>query len=228
MIEACEGQRETAMWLVCDQATHRKVRPRLRQARADADRAARAQRLSRKGTTLAELATQAGIDAAGLEATVREYNRGAVHGEDAAVRSRQRHRSTATSATPSTSPIRASRRSAQGPYYALKVVMGDLGTFDGLATNVVGEVLRRDGTAIPGLYAVGNDRAEHHGRQLPRRRHHARAEHDLRLHHGAGTWRRRHSGRRRAGRHKGLRRFVRRTSSCTMHAQRMHQRVRRR
>ena len=37
-----------------------------------------------KGDTLPELAKNAGIDAAGLEATVREYNEGAVKGEDPA------------------------------------------------------------------------------------------------------------------------------------------------
>ena len=54
---------------------------------------------------------------------------------------------------PNVAPIGA------GPYYALKIIMGDLGTFDGLTTDVVGRVVRHDGTAIRGLYAVGNDRA---------------------------------------------------------------------
>ena len=56
---------------------------------------------------------------------------------------------------------------AQGPFFAVKVIMGDLGTFDGLQTSVVGEVLRRDGSAIPGLYAVGNDRASMMGGKYP-------------------------------------------------------------
>lgn len=34
----------------------------------------------------------------------------------------------------------------QGPFYAVKVLMGDLGTFDGLRTSVVGEVLHSNGT----------------------------------------------------------------------------------
>lgn len=54
-----------------------------------------------------------------------------------------------------------------GPFYAVKLIMGDLGTFDGLATSVVGEVLRRDGTPIPGLYVVGNDRASIMGGNYP-------------------------------------------------------------
>jgi predicted oxidoreductase len=55
----------------------------------------------------------------------------------------------------------------QGPFYAIKLLMGDLGTFDGLRTSVVGEVLKRDGSTIPGLYAVGNDRASIMGGNYP-------------------------------------------------------------
>ena len=54
-----------------------------------------------------------------------------------------------------------------GPFYAVKVLMGDLGTFDGLQTRVTGEVLRRDGSTIEGLYAVGNDRASMMGGNYP-------------------------------------------------------------
>ncbi|MDP2404706.1 MAG: FAD-binding protein, partial [Hydrogenophaga sp.] len=54
-----------------------------------------------------------------------------------------------------------------GPFFAVKVIMGDLGTFDGIQTSVVGEVLRRDGRPIAGLYAVGNDRASIMGGNYP-------------------------------------------------------------
>jgi 3-oxosteroid 1-dehydrogenase len=42
------------------------------------------------------------------------------------------------------------------PFYAVKIVPGDLGTKGGLSTDVDGRVLRADGSAIPGLYAAGN------------------------------------------------------------------------
>ena len=45
--------------------------------------------------------------------------------------------------------------------------MGDLGTFDGIRTTPVGEVLTRDDAVIPGLYAVGNDRASIMGGNYP-------------------------------------------------------------
>jgi 3-oxosteroid 1-dehydrogenase len=45
---------------------------------------------------------------------------------------------------------------ARPPYYAAKIVPGDLGTKGGLRTDARARVLRTDGTAIPGLYAAGN------------------------------------------------------------------------
>ena len=49
----------------------------------------------------------------------------------------------------------------------MKVRRGDHGTFDGLRTSVVGEVLRNDGTPIGGLFAAGNDRASVMGGNYP-------------------------------------------------------------
>ena len=166
LTRACEGQKETAMWLVCDKTTLGKyglgfVKP----APMPLGSHLRNGYLV-KGETLAELAKNAGIDAATLEATVAAYNVGAARGEDPAF-----HRgSTAFNrylADPTHQPNPCVAPVAQGPFYAVKVVMGDLGTFDGIKTSVVGEVLKRDGTAIEGLYAVGNDRASIMGGNYP-------------------------------------------------------------
>ena len=54
-----------------------------------------------------------------------------------------------------------------GPYYALKVIMGDLGSFDGIRTDVMGRVLNEHAETIPGLYAVGSDRASIMGGNYP-------------------------------------------------------------
>jgi predicted oxidoreductase len=43
----------------------------------------------------------------------------------------------------------------------------DLGTFDGLTTDTVGRVLGIGSKPIPGLYAVGNDRASIMGGNHP-------------------------------------------------------------
>ena len=166
MIEACRGQPETAAWLVCDRATLAKyglgiVKP----APMPVGRFLRNGYLL-QGRTLAELAQRAGIDPAALEATVREYNEGAVHGED-----RQFGRGTTSFnrylADPARQPNPCVAPVGRGPYYAVKLVMGDLGTFDGLATTVEGQVLRPDGTPVPGLYAAGNDRASVMGGNYP-------------------------------------------------------------
>ena len=45
---------------------------------------------------------------------------------------------------------------ATAPFYAVKIVPGDLGTKGGLCTDGRARVLRADGTPIPGLYAAGN------------------------------------------------------------------------
>lgn len=166
MIKACAGMEETAMWLVCDKAALSKyglgyVKP----APMPISGFVRNGYLF-EGRTLAELAARAGIDAAGLEQTVREYNRDAVRGEDPAYgrgsTSFNRYLADAEhKPNPCIAPV------GQGPFYAVKVLVGDLGTFDGITTSVVGEVLRRDGTPITGLYAVGNDRASIMGGNYP-------------------------------------------------------------
>lgn len=158
--------KDTAMWLVCDQATISKyglgyakpapmpLGPFVRNGYLV------------KGATLRELAQKAGIDADALERTVREYNEGAVQGED-----RQFGRGSTSFnrylADPNHKPNPCVAPVGNGPYYALRVVVGDLGTFDGITTDVVGRVLDAGNQPIPGLYAVGNDRASVMGGNYP-------------------------------------------------------------
>ncbi|MEO5794292.1 MAG: FAD-dependent oxidoreductase [Rhodoferax sp.] len=166
LVRACAGERETAMWLICDKTTiaqyglgYAKPAPMPLGGHVRSGYLA-------KGKTLAELAANAGIDPAGLEQTVRAYNVGAVHGQDPAFH-RGSTRFNRYLADPDHQPNPCVAPVQTGPFYALKVVMGDLGTFDGIQTSVVGEVLQRDGSAIPGLYAVGNDRASVMGGNYP-------------------------------------------------------------
>ena len=170
LIRACAGQKETAMWLVCDKATIGKyglgyAKP----APMPLGGLVRNGYLV-KGDTLAELANNAGIDAAGLMQTVRDYNVGAFKGEDPAfgrgTTAFNRYLADPENKpNPCVAPIGETAK--EGPFYALKVIMGDLGTFDGIKTSVVGEVLKRDGTPIEGLYAAGNDRASVMGGNYP-------------------------------------------------------------
>ena len=166
LIRACEGQSETVMWLVCDKSTLAKyglgyVKP----APMPIGRFLRNGYLF-EGRTLADLARATGIDATGLEATVRAYNVDAVRGEDPAF-GRGRTSFNRYLADPEHRPNPCVAPVQTGPFYAVKVLMGDLGTFDGLQTRVTGEVLKRDGSVIEGLYAVGNDRASMMGGNYP-------------------------------------------------------------
>lgn len=166
MIEACADSKETAMWLVCDRRTLAKyglgyakpapmpLSPLLRNG------------YLLKGDSLAELARNAGIDAQGLEQTVRDYNLGARQGQDLQF-GRGSTSFNRYLADPAQQPNPCVAPIGEGPYYAVKVVMGDLGTFDGLRTSVVGEVLDANQQAIDGLYAVGNDRASIMGGNYP-------------------------------------------------------------
>jgi succinate dehydrogenase/fumarate reductase flavoprotein subunit len=166
MIEACRGEKETAMWLVCDAATIGKYGLGYAKPSPMPLGGLIKKGYLRKGKTLGELANACGLDPAGLEATVREYNVGAQEGIDArfgrGTTSFNRYLADpANQPNPCVAPI------GKGPYYAVKVIMGDLGTFDGLRTTTVGQVLRDDGSIVQGLYAVGNDRASIMGGNYP-------------------------------------------------------------
>ncbi len=111
-----------------------------------------------QAATLRELGEACGIAPAALEGTIRRYNVGAQAGEDPEFG----RGSTAFNRflgdpehkpNPNVGPV------GKGPYYALKLTMGDLGTFDELTTDTVGRVLDAQSKPVPGLYAVGNDRA---------------------------------------------------------------------
>jgi len=169
MIKACArlgDGRETAMWLVCDAKAMAKyglgyVKP----APVPHGRFLKNGYLF-KGDTLEALARATGIDAAGLTRTVARFNEDAAQGEDHQFE-RGRTSFNRYLADPEVKPNPCVAPLAHGPFYAVKLVMGDLGTFDGIRTSAVGEVLRADGSAIAGLYAAGNDRASMMGGNYP-------------------------------------------------------------
>ncbi len=53
---------------------------------------------------------------------------------------------------------------SEGPFYAMPVVPGDVGTYGGVVTDETARVLRDDGTVINGLYATGVSTASVMGR----------------------------------------------------------------
>ena len=54
-----------------------------------------------------------------------------------------------------------------GPFYAVKVVPGDLGTCGGIRADGLGRALRPDLSVIEGLYATGNAAGNAFGRVYP-------------------------------------------------------------
>ena len=119
-----------------------------------------------RGQTLRDLAQQIGADADTLEQTVSDFNGPARKGEDPEFGkgSTSYNRSLGDpehTPNPCVAPIET------GPFYAVKLVIGDLGTFAGLRTDAQARVLDDDGRPVGGLYAAGNDAASIMGGNYP-------------------------------------------------------------
>jgi len=112
----------------------------------------------REAATLNDLARMIDVDADELTKTVGKYNEDAVHGEDTLFGrgSNDYHKYTGD---PNHQPNPCMRPLQSAPYFAVQIFPGDLGTAAGLGSNNDAQVLGRDGNAIPGLYACGNDMA---------------------------------------------------------------------
>ena len=119
-----------------------------------------------KADTLDELAGQIGVDATGLAATVLQMNDYARSGIDkdfargGNVFDRY-YGDVNVKPNPCLAPI------AKGPFYAMRLDAGDIGTKGGLLTNAEAQVVRADGSPIPGLYAIGNTSASVMGTAYP-------------------------------------------------------------
>ncbi|MEV0853424.1 FAD-binding protein [Nocardia fluminea] len=113
--------------------------------------------LIRSAPDLAGLAAEIGVPAEALRDTVGRFNGFARDGHDAdfgrGVSAYDNYYGDPTLATPALDVL------DKGPFYALRVRIGDLGTKGGLVYNADAQVLRADGSPIPGLYAVGNTSA---------------------------------------------------------------------
>ncbi len=116
--------------------------------------------------TIPELAGKIGVDADGLVRTVERFNGfaqvsvdGDFHRGDSAY---DRYY-----ADPTNKPNPSLGELTQPPYYAVKMVPGDLGTKGGVRTDVHGRALRDDGAVIEGLYAAGNVGAPMMGHTYP-------------------------------------------------------------
>ena len=166
MMKAARPGEEIAAYLVCDHRTLRKYglgcvppfpMPLKRHLRDG---------YLMRGDTLEQLASRAGIDAAGLKANVEKFNALARSGQDAEFgkgsRAYNRFQGDALHGpNPCVAPIE------HAPFYAIKMVIGDLGTYAGIRTDAHARALDADGHVIAGLYAAGNDMASIMGGNYP-------------------------------------------------------------
>jgi len=108
-----------------------------------------------RADTLAELADQIGAPADGLAETVQRFNGFAQAGKDEDF-GRGNSAYDRYYGDPRCRPNPNLAPLARPPFYAIKIVPGDLGTKGGLRTDERARVLRQDGSPIGGLYAAGN------------------------------------------------------------------------
>lgn len=119
-----------------------------------------------KANSLVSLASKIGLPADALASTVERFNAFARAGKDPDFgRGESAYEracgDAAVSPNPSLGPLEVS------PFYAVRLLPSDIGTFAGLKTDRDARVLRADGSAIEGLYAAGNDAASAFGGTYP-------------------------------------------------------------
>ncbi|GAT09315.1 3-ketosteroid-delta-1-dehydrogenase [Mycolicibacterium novocastrense] len=122
--------------------------------------------IAHRAESIAALAPKMGLDQSALTSTVQRFNENAGAGVDpdylrgASAYDRYYGDPTVTP-NPNLRPLN------RGPFYAVKMVLSDLGTCGGLRVDDRARVLREDGGAIDGLYAIGNTAANAFGATYP-------------------------------------------------------------
>ncbi len=119
-----------------------------------------------KADSIEELAQKIGVDPNGLKDTVRRNNDYARTGKDLDFKRGESYYDryygdSKTSPNPCIAPIEI------GPFYALPIHPGDIGTKGGVLTDVNGQAVDGAGAPIPGLYVIGNSAASVMGSKYP-------------------------------------------------------------
>jgi succinate dehydrogenase/fumarate reductase flavoprotein subunit len=168
LVKTCKarGHQEYSAWLICDHA-------HLRQYGLGAaapfplpiGRHLKSGYL-KQGTSLAALAKQINVPAENLIEQVETFNRDALTGLDSlfgkgSTDYNRYQGDSLVKPNPCMAPIKT------GPFYALQIVIGEIGTFAGLATDAECRVIRKDKRPVEGLYVVGNDAASVMGGNYP-------------------------------------------------------------
>lgn len=113
-----------------------------------------------------ELAEKMGVPAGQFSDTMARFNDNAFAGQDPDF-GRGRSAYDRYYGDPTVTPNPNLRPLVDGPFYAVKMVLSDLGTCGGLRADDRARVLREDGTVLPGLYAIGNSAANAFGDSYP-------------------------------------------------------------
>ncbi len=157
--------KDGAYWMIADR---RHAMRYLRTYALDprANKAMQAEGVMFKADSIPELASKLGIDPARLQATVERFNgfaRAGVDGDFGRGNSAydRYYSDPLVRPNPNLGPIE------KGPFTAVKLVIGDLGTKGGVLTDGDGRALREDGSVIEGLYAAGNCSASVMGHTYP-------------------------------------------------------------
>jgi 3-oxosteroid 1-dehydrogenase len=122
--------------------------------------------IAHRSNDLVELADRIGVPGSRFSATVTRFNEMSRAGIDADF-----HRGSSAYdryyGDPTITPNPNLRALERGPFYAVKMVLSDLGTCGGLRADDCARVLREDGSVIDGLYAIGNTAANAFGTTYP-------------------------------------------------------------
>ncbi|GAC14003.1 FAD-binding protein [Aliiglaciecola lipolytica] len=119
-----------------------------------------------KADTLEELAQKIKVDASGLAKTVETMNHYAQTGVDEEF-DRGGNVFDRYYGDPNVKPNPCLAPITKGPYYAMMINPGDIGTKGGLLTNDSAQVVKPSGEPIEGLYAIGNASSSVMGTSYP-------------------------------------------------------------
>lgn len=117
--------------------------------------------------SLRELTGKIGVDPDGLEATVKRFNTFARQGKDPDFQRGESRYDGFHGDTNFEGPFQTLGPIEQGPFYAMRVYSGVLGTKGGAKTDEKAQVLSPRGKVISGLYAAGNAMAGVTGMAYP-------------------------------------------------------------
>jgi 3-oxosteroid 1-dehydrogenase len=122
--------------------------------------------IAHRSDDLLELGRKMGVPETGFGAAMLRFNEMSRAGHDADF-GRGESAYDRYYGDPTFGPNPNLRALEKGPFYAVRMVLSDLGTCGGLRADDRARVLREDGSVIEGLYAVGNTAANAFGTTYP-------------------------------------------------------------